>query len=43
MQNTLPDPLNIKHTLNAPVANVWTALTDIAELDRDTLKKFVEA
>jgi uncharacterized protein YndB with AHSA1/START domain len=29
MQNKLPDPLVITRTLNAPVATVWKALSDI--------------
>ena len=34
MQSTLPDPLVITRTLNAPVASVWKALTDIAVLKK---------
>jgi uncharacterized protein YndB with AHSA1/START domain len=36
MQNTLPEPLVITRTLNAPVASVWKALSDIT-----TLKKWM--
>lgn len=36
MQNTLPEPLVITRKLNAPVVNVWKALSDSA-----TLKKWM--
>lgn len=32
MQDNLPDPLVITRTLNAPVASVWKALSDITTL-----------
>jgi uncharacterized protein YndB with AHSA1/START domain len=34
MQNTLPEPLVITRTLQAPVASVWEALTDMAILKK---------
>jgi uncharacterized protein YndB with AHSA1/START domain len=36
MQNTLPEPLVITRTLNAPITSVWKALSDIT-----TLKKWM--
>lgn len=34
MQQKLPDPIVITRTLNAPVANVWKALSDSASLKK---------